>query len=370
MATLIPMSLMMGSAWLIIRQRMLLVFATQTKALILFLSDDNPLWATVLVHPPSVGKIAAYMDVGIGTIENWRSGKSVTERTVDAAFNEIIKHIENPPTKLKSKRAQKGEKSPSVCLPLDDDKKEKARRIAQGFHSVFKSFYNKSISDDARPSVYEIAVKILAMTVGQAQKIIDEVIYDRFTIFPYMCYESAGDAGASLKRFAGIYKMWVRRDGRWLQCKLKVRYVIALKSRSAIRCKLNFPITRPEPYAIPYWEYDGFLRIYNNKVFWTFEKRELEGVDFFYFISCRGDVYGSHTDGLFTMAGKYLTVGQNTHNIAMDDVILQRIPAQNLKGGVDDSEEEMHSDVGEIKNDVESRTIDQLLQDFSASSRN
>jgi hypothetical protein len=41
-----------------------------------------------------------------------------------------------------------------------------------------------------------------------------------------------------------------------------------------------------------------------------FEKRELEGIDFFYLITCKGDVFGRNDEARFTLSGKYLTTGQ------------------------------------------------------------
>jgi hypothetical protein len=343
------------------------MFSTQTKMLILFLSDDNPLWGIALVQPPSVGKIAAYLGVGLGTIENWKSGKNVNEDTIDTAFDTIFSRIENPPLSLKNRRSEKADNSPNICLDLDDNKKAKARTIAEGFYSIYKSLAVRSGEIPARPRVYDLAANTLNMTMGQGQRIIDEVIYDRFSMFPNVCYESSDDAEASLKRFRGTYHLWARRDGRWLQSKMRVRYVVGIKSRFAIRSKLNVPVIRSEPYRIPYWEYDGFLRTYENKVFWMFEKRELEGVDFFYLITCKGDVYGRNDEARFTLSGKYLTTGQDARkSIVSDDVLLQRIPSPG--DGADQyangSEEEMHTGIEAVDAKDEDNAISKLLKNF------
>jgi hypothetical protein len=343
------------------------MFSTQTKMLILFLSDDNPLWSITLVHPPSVGKIAAYLGVGLGTIENWKSGKNVNEDTIDAAFSRILARIDDPPLGLKNRRSEKAENSPDICVNLDENKKKRARTIVDGFYSVYKSLGSRTDDLPAKPRVYDVAANTLNMTMGQGQRIIDEVIYDRFSMFPNICYESFDDAEASLKRFRGTYCLWARRNGRWLQSKMRVRYVVSIKSRSAIRCKLNIPVIRTEPYRIPYWEYDGFLRTYENKVFWMFEKRELEGVDFFYLITCKGDVYGRNNEARFTLAGKYLTTGQDAQkSIVTDDVLLQRIPSQDAGQNqqTDGPEEEMRSGIEPIEGKDEDRAISRLLENF------
>jgi hypothetical protein len=348
------------------------MFSTQTKMLILFLSDDNPLWNITLVHPPSVGKIAAYLGVGLGTIENWKSGRNVNEDTIDAAFSKIFARIDDPPLSLKNRRSEKAENSPSICVKLDENKKQQARTIAEGFYSVYKSLSSRTGDLPAKPRVYDVAANTLNMTMGEGQRIIDEVIYDRFSIFPNICYESSDDAEASLKRFRGTYYLWARRHGRWLQSKMRVRYVVSIKSRSAIRCKLNMPVIRTEPYRIPYWEYDGFLRTYENKVFWMFEKRELEGIDFFYLITCKGDVYGRNDEARFTLSGKYLTTGQDAQkSIVTDDVLLQRIPSldADTRPRAGGSEDEMHSGIEAVENQDEDNIISKILDDFRAPRR-
>ncbi len=348
------------------------MFSTQTKMLILFLSDDNPLWRITLVYPPSVGKIAAYLGVGLGTIENWKSGKNVNENTIDAAFNKIFTRIDAPPLGLKNRRSEKAEYSPSICVDLDERDKKKARTIAEGLYSTYKSLGHRMGDLLEKPSIYDVATNTFNMTMGQGQRIIDEVIYDRFSMFPNVCYEFADDAEASLKRFRGTYYLWARRDGRWLQSKMRVRYVVSIKSRWAIRCKLNVPVIRSEPYRIPYWEYDGFLRTYENKVFWMFEKRELEGIDFFYLITCKGDVHGHNSEARFTLSGRYLTTGQDAQkSIVTDDVLLQRIPSQEsgLDKPVNGAEAEMRSGIQAVEGKDDYTIIDNLLQDFRNSSR-
>jgi hypothetical protein len=343
------------------------MFSTQTKMLILFLSDENPLWNIALVHPPSVGKIAAYLGVGLGTIENWKSGKNVNEDTIDAAFSKIFERIETPPLSLKNRRSEKAKSSPNICQNIDQGKKAKAKAIAEGFYAAYKSLSARAGEVPAKPRVYDVAANTLNMTTGQGQKIIDEVIYDRFSMFPNICYESSDDAEASLRRFRGTYHLWARRDGRWLQSKMRVRYVVSIKSRSAIRCKLNIPVIRTEPYQIPYWEYDGFLRTYENKVFWMFEKRELEGVDFFYLITCKGDVYGRNDEARFTLSGKYLTTGQDAQkSIVADDVLLQRIPSQDtgVNHQISGTDEEMHTGIETVKDKNEDRVICRILEDL------
>ncbi len=142
---------------------------------------------------------------------------------------------------------------------------------------------------------------------------------------------------------------------------------MSIKSRAAIRCKLNVPVIRIEPYRIPYWEYDGFMRPYENKVFWMFEKRELEGVDFFHLITCKGDVYGRNDEARFTLSGKYLTTGQDAQkSIVTDDVLLQRIPSQDAGTSQQAiaAVNEMHSGIEAVEDKDQDNAISKLLQNF------
>jgi hypothetical protein len=98
-----------------------------------------------------------------------------------------------------------------------------------------------------------------------------------------------------------------------------------------------------------------------------FEKRELEGVDFFYLITCKGDVYGRNNEARFTLSGKYLTTGQDAQkSIVTDDVLLQRIPSQDAGQNQqnDGPEEEMRSGIEPIEGKDEDRAISRLLENF------
>jgi hypothetical protein len=74
----------------------------------------------------------------------------------------------------------------------------------EGFYSLYKSLAIRTGEMPARPRLYDVAANTLNMTMGQGQRIIDEVIYDRFSMFPNICHESYDDAEASLKRFVGF----------------------------------------------------------------------------------------------------------------------------------------------------------------------
>jgi len=343
------------------------MFTTQTKILILFLSDGNPLWKSVMTQPLSIGKLASYMEVGTGTIENWKSGKNVHEAKLGAALGKILGKIETPPLTLQNKRQNKD--ATPICQPLDEPAKALATRLVQGFRAAYYGLNASSRELTAKPRVYETARDVFNMSIEDVQRVIDEVIYDRFSLFPNICYKSREDAEAVYRRFGGsggTYHMWVRREQRWLQAKVRVRYVVDIKSLAAVRCKMNAPVLQPEqPYSIPHWEYDGFLTTCEDKVCWVFEQRELEGLDFFYIMTCRGSVFGKGDDARFTLAGKYLTAGQDKkRSIVTDDVMFQRIPPQHL--AANDRETDMRTDIREIVDKDEGERITRLFEGFRA----
>ena len=99
-----------------------------------------------------------------------------------------------------------------------------------------------------------------------------------------------------------------------------------------IRCKLNAPMLTSDPQGITHWEYDGFLRTRNNKVFWMFEKREAMGSDFFFFITDQGRGYGEGDQERLTLSGTYLTTGQDPgRSIVTSDVVLRRLSRADIE---------------------------------------
>jgi transcriptional regulator with XRE-family HTH domain len=277
----------------------------QSKLLFLFFSKDNPLWKTLLAHSPTQTEIATATDIKHSTLSNWRKGGEIDRRTIETAFHFLEGTISN--------------------TDLDDRKKKDLLRTVRDFSTQYASPTLK---------VYDIATRILGMTIDECQKIIDEVIYDKFTIFPAACYESPQDANEQFARFGGNYNLWARRTvhgkERWLKARLRVRYILKLKNRFIIRCKLNAPVLAQE-YApvlsqgspnISHFEYDGCVRTRNNKLYWTFEKREEAGSDFFYFITDQG----KSLDERLILKGNYLTTGQDTaRSIVSDNILLQRL---------------------------------------------
>ena len=339
------------------------MFTTKTKFLILFLSDGNPLWKTVMTQPLSIGKLATYMNVSTGTIENWKSGRNVHETKFEAALDRIIANIKTPPVGLPNKRMTKRD-APTICRELDEKAKAEATELVKQFRAGYFGLDASSGELRAKPHVYAFAQEVFNMSVERGQRIINEVIYDRFSLLPNICYKSRVEADAAFRRFGGTYYMWVRREGRWLQAKVRVRYVVDIKGRSAVRCKMNAPVISPLPYSLPHWEYDGFLTVCEDKVCWVFEQRDAVGLDFFYIITCRGNVFGRDDDARFTLAGKYLTAGQDKkRSIVTDDVLFQQILPPEI---AEDKTADMRKDIREITDKDEGERTNRLFEEFQA----
>jgi hypothetical protein len=312
----------------------------QSKLAFLFFSKENPIWEKFLRHTPTQAEISTHTGIQQSTLSNWRHGGKIDLKTITEAFDKLRKFINlaDPP-------------------------------LAEVVQRFSEEFTVAATNPGSSRRVYDVARKTLGMTIEQSQTIIDEVIYDKFGMFPTMHYHSAGDAYEQFGRFVGNYFLWVRRsvDGewKWLKVPLRVRYVLKLKGGAAIRCKLNAPILSPSlPAVLTHLEYDGFLRTRANKLFWTFEKREdLGSSDFFYAITDQGRVI----DDRLTLVGTYLTIGQDAENsILTNTVLLQRLTIEDVKaemtkrigfGSSSDKNDQSGGGSGEDRNSRDAQTI-------------
>jgi hypothetical protein len=279
----------------------------QTKILLLFFSKENPLWTAFFGRSVTQRAIAERTSISQSTLSNWRKGGGAH-----------TPHIAGELLRLK------GEVQDKRNLPADTKK-----RFTHAIDCLLSECENPSPTS----IVYDFARDILSMPMEKCQKVLDEIIYQRSTLFPTISYSSEGTATSYFGKYGGSYALWVRRRQLrdsgpahlWLQCPLRVRYVLKLGNSYVLRCKLNAPILAAESGQRDHWEYDGFLRTRDNKVFWMFEKRENLGSDFFYCITNEGRIHHDGDDRRFMLAGTYLTTGQDeARSIEHSDVLLQR----------------------------------------------
>lgn len=319
-----------------------------SKYLFLFFSTDNPLWKELIAPPITQQKIAEETHVSQSTLSNWKRGASIN-----------LTHLEIAIIKLKTKIS--GRHLPDERIRATTD--------------VINKFWTQCSDPELRDPVYTVAKETFSMTIPQCQKIIDEIVYENYTIFPSLSYSNKDLADEIFRRFSGIYFLYVRRNGLWLKCPLRVRYVLALGTRYLIRCKLNAPVIgQPKNTS----EYDGFLRgSLDENAFWKFEKRDDRlGADFFDFITQpRGDRGGR----VRTLVGAYLTTGQDTlRSIEHDDMLVRGVLIDDLKTDKDASKDDeeiiadwMHNAAMELSKDAteeEWNEVNRLWRDYGPSS--
>jgi len=307
----------------------------QNKLMLLLVSLDNPLWSRLF--PPNKRvkeQINGVIRVAHGTIANWRKGKKVSPLAATAAFNGIKQRIA---TEVSNKKEA-----------------EELTAIVDKFTQVF-------FSNDADCVVK--AAKTLSIPINKYQKIIDEAIYARLPLFPGMYYEGTpGELHAKedCNELRGLHYAWMRRGSLWLRCPLQVRYVLKIHDGFCIRCKMNLPMIEPE-LTQTYWHYDGFVVVRDHKIFWTLQKRGTRREDYVHFITCSARTH----DGEPTMAGKYLTLGQDANDsIVSDDILVRRVQADDYQKIT----ERMHTDAA-VLDEADSEPIGQLWKEFSAESK-
>ena len=287
----------------------------KNKIMILFLSPKNEWWKIILKasREPRAEDIAATSGVPATTQHYWKLGRRIEDDTVGNALENIEEWV-------KRQRYDPGIRE----------------RLLENLSSFQKLYFQPEHSEH----LYTTARRF-GMEITTAQQIIDNIIYDHWPVFPSLLYpaDQTGRAQTSqrFEAYGGAYRMWMRRGKEWLLCGLRVRYVLKIRRGLAIRCKLNVPIINREPGYPPYWEYDGFLRVLSNKVFWMFEKRNYNHRgDYIHFITDIGEVLEER----MTFVGTYLTTGQDTQQtIVSSDVMLRRL----REVEVAKMEEEMHS---------------------------
>lgn len=265
------------------------------KLMLLFLAPDNPLWEMLLAEDERTRKrITEVVHVSHQSPGNWENTTSISPETAAKIFNSTLEHISTAPL------------GPA---------KQRAIEMVTGFRDAYG---NRSVD------IYDAAAH-LSMSIDEAQRIVDRVIYSSKPVFPGMYFENKGlyreDANAVFKTYRGLYYAYMRRRDFWLRCILRVRYIIEIHSGLAIRCKLHLPIIEPEDDQ-RYLEYDGFLAVRTKSMFWMFENRDMQWCDYVHFATS----IGRGSTGNLTLTGKYLTTDQDKQEtIVSDDVILQRI---------------------------------------------
>lgn len=299
----------------------------QNKLMTLFLSEYNPLWDHIFdiegknrkAINSAVGKVA-------GSVDNWREGHPLKPASSKAVFENTISAI----------RAAK----------MDEDERATQVEIVRQFQVSF--------NDPGSTTAYE-AAQILGMGIDRCQRIIDAAYYDRLPLFPHLLYEKDDECKYHFDHYRGLYIAHFKRENIWLRCPLRIRYPLDIGKGIAIRCKLNLPsIDREEGVTRSYWEYDGFLAVRAQRIFWMFEQRQPSNADYIYFVTNIGVLFQDH----LTLWGSYLSTGQDEQrSVVNGDAFLQRIEIED----VEQMEHGMHQEARPIRNPVEADSISKLL---------
>lgn len=276
-----------------------------TKKLILLLDPESPLWPKnrrVKVDNNdreekkiSIKLIADIMDVEDTTIENWRTGdKGIDiEEQLRPGLMGLVKCLVN-----------------NEILSVDA--------------KVYASIIEEAIFDEEE-SVYCFARR-LNYSITDAQKSIDRQIYKRTGFLEDAYYRSRPPwsvaAEQDLEMLQGYYNVYVDRTDHVLRCSLRVRYLLKVRTQLAIRVKMNLPSTTASAEVGAYHEYDGFVGVKPQNIYWFFEERARNIADFFTMITGRPD----HAKRSGRLDGQYLTAKRNLEaTILTGRVGLQRV---------------------------------------------
>jgi len=330
----------------------------KTMMMLLFISTENPMWDTLIGGKISEKSITDYIGITRATTASWKRGGVIGQFKGEPVDDRIFKTVRSKLDRVK----QDGTGRPGS---------DKAEKMFQQFVRIYGNHRQHRIYD---------AGKALDVGATRCQIIIDTAIYDREPIFRELYYdlkitEHQRNRAGDFAIYKGVYYLWVLRirtpsDRIWLRCTMRVRYLLKIRDGYVIRCKLNAPIISTRDRS--YWEYDGFIVVRTSKVFWKFERRQLDRseTDYFYFISCAGQNYPSTTsDGeCLTLSGEYLTVDQVSPNkIVTGGVVLQKL-------NVDLDDEESVTDIMHLNPKVltedEAGLIDRLIQSFNERKEN
>lgn len=200
--------------------------------------------------------------------------------------------------------------------------------------------------DSPTSNVY-VAAAALGLEVDECQRELDTIIFSHRPFMTGLFFEDTANGKAmadeALKYLRGYYRAYLRReahraDGQaiYLQCTLRVRYVLRLDGGYGIRVKLNLPVMNPTEHEVelakslhgepPIIEYDGFV-VPRDKCYWVLIQRTLlpDG-DMMSLITSNERERG------LDMRGRYLTLGQDhAKSIVDDDVVLKRIPDDEIR---------------------------------------
>ncbi len=248
------------------------------KKIILLCSVEAPFWSDAL---PKVTRLHIKSALGISptTMIKWEMGGEVRDVSLHRAFRIMGETVSKRQSIAKDARA------------------DILKKIEELHIAIF----------DNDTSVYAFG-DLLGFDKTQSQKAIDQEVFKKIPVFRDIYYEDSPRDRSMVQKhfdaFGGCYHVYLERGERTFRSVLRVRYPLHLKTLWTIRAKLNLPkYVNTIGKQKPFFEYDGFLSIKSDRIFWMFEERDNLNADFFHMITERPDLL----EGGGMAEGKYLT---------------------------------------------------------------
>ena len=293
----------------------------------IFFSDANPLWAQIGLAPVSNSGLSKILGVSDTTIGNWNDnfeGSRNFRKLMSKATKSFIT-IENL-TKHNDQLAL-------TCLDVSE--------ICKKIDEYCNLVYNNNVSAFECMNIFNIDVERAQIELDKWHDISAPLLPGVY--FERRNYRKAIDVLHELKGSRGIYYAYIWRNYGVYRSVLQIRHLKEIGNGFVIRCKLNIPIDPVGARASgerKSFEYDGFAALREGReIFWTFEKRDSNERDWFYFITKLFDTTtfrNANSDVEFlinTTYGMYLTAGQTRgFPISTGFILLTEVTDENLTG--------------------------------------
>lgn len=263
--------------------------------MLLFLSPHNRLLQRIHALKPDedakpFGKDAVQDITGVSrqTPENWRHGKAMRHGRADSVFMRVLAHL-----KSAERRAQQGSQ-------FDDREFDELRKAVE---TVMHRYQRDEVD------LFEISL-LLGIHIEKCQQLLSAAIHDSRPLLPGAWLPpppksrfETDYAKREADRYEGVYLLWIVQGDAVLQCPLHVCYLQTVGKARFIRCLLNVPDVVSDTPA-RHLQFEGFLAVSEQKLFWTFERRDDRCSDYFHLIT---EVPTLPVTQRFEIKGEYLT---------------------------------------------------------------
>ena len=300
------------------------------KKMILFLSDQNPLWGQIqkleiesgsaiaaLVADEKTGfkpsKVCDLLGISSVALSDWRQANQGKQFGFAAGLRRLSGLLQEYSLNEPRRDRDHTERFRTTTLEL--------KRLIDEYESDWQL-------GESGLKLYQAARLILRMSMADAQLALDTVFYRGTPLLPSAYYDSEEQARRHIGAVNGYYTGWMKRFEKWMRCSVHVRYPMEVDKRWFIRAKMNLPMYYPTAEDVkaakklgrkyPYWEYDGFVYVSPVNLYWCFDKRDNARHDFFHIITGRREDMNVN-NGLHSafsgFVGQYLTSHQDRRQL-------------------------------------------------------